>query len=83
MPTTSDRTTQPREGDVATFLAAVENDRRRSDAEAVLALMREVSGHEPRMWGPTMVGFGASRTGPPTARSASGSPSGCPRARPP
>ena len=58
MPTTSDRTTQPREGDVATFLAAVENDRRRSDAEAVLDLMREVSGHEPRMWGPTMVGFG-------------------------
>ena len=58
MATTADRRTQPGDGDVEAFLGGVEDDRRRSDAEEVLDLMREVSGHEPRMWGPTMVGFG-------------------------
>ena len=58
MPTTSDRSTQPHDGDVEAFLGGVEDDRRRSDAEEVLDLMREVSGHEPRLWGPAMVGFG-------------------------
>ena len=29
-----------------------------ADGAAVCALMRKVSGMEPRMWGPTIVGFG-------------------------
>ncbi|GHJ59816.1 hypothetical protein NOK12_23340 [Nocardioides sp. OK12] len=52
------RKTQPTDGDVAANLAAVEHPRRREDALAALALMREVSGVEPRMWGASMVGFG-------------------------
>lgn len=55
---TDDRKTQPHDGDVAQLLAAVPDERRRSDAQEVLGLMREVSGHEPRMWGPSTVGFG-------------------------
>lgn len=53
----SDRKTRPTAGDVDDFLAAVEHERRRADAQAVLGLMREVTGVEPVMWG-TMVGFG-------------------------
>ena len=52
------RKTQPTDGDVAAYLAAVEHPRRREDALAALALMREVSDVEPRMWGASMVGFG-------------------------
>ncbi|WP_433064826.1 DUF1801 domain-containing protein [Dactylosporangium sp. CS-033363] len=40
------------------FLAGVADPKRRADAEAVCALMREVTGLEPAMWGPSIVGFG-------------------------
>lgn len=53
----SDRLTRPSDEDVDAFLAAVEHDRRRADAQAATALMREVTGTEPRLWG-TMIGFG-------------------------
>lgn len=43
---------------VADFLGGVENETRRRDGLALLELMREVSGVEPRMWGPSIVGFG-------------------------
>lgn len=51
--------TKPTDADVDAFLDAVDDERRRADARAVLALMREVTGEEPAMWGPTMVGFGS------------------------
>ena len=54
----SENKTQPTDASVDAFLDAVENDRRRADARAVLELMREVTGEEPRMWGPSIVGFG-------------------------
>ncbi len=43
---------------VEEFLALVEGAERRADAQAVCALMREVTGVEPVMWGPSIVGFG-------------------------
>ena len=56
-----DRLTRPGSGDVRAFLAAVPDERRRGDAVAALALMREVTGAEPVMWGTSMVGFGTQR----------------------
>lgn len=44
---------------VEQFLCGVENEKRRSDAAHVLDLMRDVTGLEPKMWGPSMVGFGS------------------------
>jgi hypothetical protein len=43
---------------VAEFLGTVPNRQRREDAEEVCDLMREVTGLEPAMWGPSIVGFG-------------------------
>jgi Domain of unknown function (DU1801) len=43
---------------VEEFLGTVADPRRRSDAEEVCDLMREVTGLEPVMWGPSIVGFG-------------------------
>jgi hypothetical protein len=43
---------------VEEFLALVEGADRRADAQAVCALMREVTGAEPAMWGSSIVGFG-------------------------
>lgn len=49
--------TKPGDESVDAFLAAVEHDQRRADAQAAVQLMREVSGVEPVMWG-SMIGFG-------------------------
>lgn len=40
------------------FLAAVDHPVRRRDALRLRKLMAELTGEEPEMWGPTIVGFG-------------------------
>jgi hypothetical protein len=50
--------TQATGQDVTEFLMQVEHPQRRADGLALDALFREVTGFEPRMWGPTMVGYG-------------------------
>lgn len=51
--------TQPTDIAVETFLAAVEPDRKREEAIQLDALFRRVTGWQPKMWGPTMIGYGA------------------------
>lgn len=50
--------TQATGASVDEFLAAVEDPVRHRDGLRLLALMRENTGKEPEMWGPTIVGFG-------------------------
>lgn len=45
-------------GDVEEFIAGVTPAKRQRDAAAMVALMREVTGREPELWG-TIVGFGS------------------------
>lgn len=40
-------------------IAALANEQQRADCQALVALMRQWTGHEPRMWGPSIVGFGS------------------------
>lgn len=49
--------TIPTESSVADFLASAPGDKR-ADALILDALFRRVTGFEPRMWGPSMVGYG-------------------------
>lgn len=44
---------------VADFIAAVPDARRRAEAEAVDALHRRVTGCEPQLWGPSIIGYGS------------------------
>ncbi len=55
----ADLKTKPTDANVRAVLAAVDDEGRRADALRVLDIMREITGETPRMWGPTMVGFGA------------------------
>lgn len=50
--------TMPTDADVDAFLAAVEHPVRRRDALRLVELMTRVTGEPPRMWGPSIVGFG-------------------------
>jgi Domain of unknown function (DU1801) len=49
---------RPTGDDVAAFLDSIADDRRREDARALCALMQEVTGEPPAMWGGGIVGFG-------------------------
>jgi Domain of unknown function (DU1801) len=40
------------------FVAAVPNETRRKDAEVLLKLFEKVTGWKPKMYGPTIVGYG-------------------------
>ena len=53
--------TRPTDVPVDDFIAAVENPRRRADAEVVRAMLTEVTGEQPVMWGPSIVGYGSYR----------------------
>jgi hypothetical protein len=46
---------------VADFIAAVDNPRRRADAEVMQALLTEATGEAPVMWGPSIIGYGSYR----------------------
>jgi len=54
----ADNKTQPTNVRPADFIAAVEHPTRRADAEVLLEMMTRVSGCTPKMWGPTIIGFG-------------------------
>ena len=53
--------TQRNSASVPDFLASVTDPGRREDAETACALMADVTGAEPVMWGTGIVGFGAYR----------------------
>ena len=53
--------TRPTDVPVADFIAAVENPKRRADAEVVQAMLAEVTGEPAVMWGPSIVGYGSYR----------------------
>jgi hypothetical protein len=48
--------TRPTDADVAAFISSSPKP---EEGRALCATMRRVSGAEPRMWGPTIVGFGS------------------------
>ncbi|MEM7721753.1 MAG: DUF1801 domain-containing protein [Pseudomonadota bacterium] len=50
--------TQPTPHSVAAFLEAVEHLTRRADGLALDALFREITGWTPRLWGPSIIGYG-------------------------
>ena len=51
--------TKVNDADVVGYLNSVADERKRQDCFAVLELMRRATGEEPRMWGDSIVGFGA------------------------
>jgi hypothetical protein len=50
--------TRPTQKSVREFLDAVPDEKKRQDSYKILELMQKVTGFEPVMWGPSIVGFG-------------------------
>jgi hypothetical protein len=51
--------TKPTKVSAESHIAAVADKEQRKDARTLVALMRRITRHEPRMWGPSIVGFGS------------------------
>ncbi len=51
--------TAPTNTDVNAFINSfADSEQKRKDSIELVKLMREVSGHDPAMWGPSIIGFG-------------------------
>lgn len=51
--------TRPTAMQVADFIEAAPDAVRREDAKTLVALMSRITGEEPVMWGPSIIGFGS------------------------
>jgi len=60
--------TQPTKVTAEEFLETVQPERRRIEGMRLLEIMREVTGEEPVMWGPSIVGFGTTHYAYKTGR---------------
>lgn len=50
--------TKPTQASVKEFLNQIPDKERREDCFAVAKIMEEITGDKPKMWGPSIVGFG-------------------------
>ncbi|MFO0968929.1 MAG: DUF1801 domain-containing protein [Gemmataceae bacterium] len=50
--------TKPTAVSVHDFLSAVADEQKRADAFTLLEMMTDITGETPKMWGPSIVGFG-------------------------
>ena len=53
--------TKPTQASVKEFLKEIPDEERREDCLAIAKIMEEITGEKPKMWGPSIVGFGTYR----------------------
>ena len=51
--------TKPTKVSVAAFIDAITDQGRRADAKTLVKLMQKAAGEKPKMWGPSIIGFGS------------------------
>src|SRR3981081_1371088 len=55
----ADNQTKPTKVKVATFIDALTDRTKRAEAKTLVKLMQSASGEKPKMWGPSIIGFGS------------------------
>ena len=55
----ADNKTKPTKVSVAAYIDALTDQTRRADAKALVKLMQRATGEKPKMWGPSIIGFGS------------------------
>jgi hypothetical protein len=58
MMASSENKTKPTKASPAKFIESVEHPQRKTDAKALLKWFEEVTGLKPKMWGPSLIGYG-------------------------
>ena len=54
----AEQKTKPTKVSVDSFIKKVADPQQREDSKTLVALMKRITKQQPRMWGPTMIGFG-------------------------
>jgi hypothetical protein len=52
--------TKPTDASVEDYIASRANERQRADCHELMALLKKITRKPPRMWGPSIVGYGVS-----------------------
>jgi hypothetical protein len=55
----SENKTEATAGSVTAFISTIENPARRADAETLLGIYADATGMEPKLWGPSIIGYGS------------------------
>jgi Domain of unknown function (DU1801) len=55
----ADNKTKPTKLSVAAFINANTDPSKRADAKALIRVMQNATGERPKMWGPSIIGFGS------------------------
>ena len=55
----ADNKTKPTKISVSAFIDALTDETRRADAKALVKLIQSATGEKPKMWGPSIIGFGS------------------------
>jgi len=53
--------TKPTDASVEDYIASRANAQQRTDCRDLMAMLRKVTRHSPKMWGPSIVGYGSYR----------------------
>jgi hypothetical protein len=51
--------TKPTADSVTGFISAIPNETQRADAKTLVRLLQTATGEKPKMWGPSIIGFGS------------------------
>jgi hypothetical protein len=51
--------TKPTKQSVAAFIDALPDETKRADAKTLVKLIQNATGEKPKMWGPSIIGFGS------------------------
>jgi Domain of unknown function (DU1801) len=53
--------TKPTDASVEDYIASRANERQRTDCQELMALLKKITRQPPKMWGPSIVGYGSYR----------------------
>lgn len=56
---TAENKTKPTNASVAEYIASRANDQQRADCRELMALLKKLTRKQPKMWGPSIVGYGS------------------------
>ncbi len=51
--------TKPTAASVDDYIDAIDDERKRDDSRVLVKMMTKITGEKPRMWGPSIIGFGS------------------------
>jgi hypothetical protein len=57
----ADNKTKPTNASVADYIASRANEEQKADCKTLMAIFKKLTGHLPKMWGPSIVGYGSYR----------------------